>query len=165
MKKLIIAMLICSCTVGAYAQTSIADTDKAERIRQEIGIDTTMPDFETKKIDEKVMGTRLANLLNYWEESYGQGTYARKISLVLSEQKEEFKNYAPEVKKIKLQKVSKAGNEILIVYKVWLNSNPSNIKQTEAVFHFTDGVSDSKTVNELFSYMSRYVQAREQMNN
>lgn len=57
------------------------------------------------------------------------------------------------------------GNEISVKYKIWLGENPKKIKQTFVSFHFIDGVSESKTVNEMFSYMSRYVQAREQLKN
>lgn len=33
--------------------------------REKIGIDMTVANFDTKKIDEKVMGTCLAGILNY----------------------------------------------------------------------------------------------------
>ena len=36
--------------------------------------------------------------------------------------------------------------------------------QADLMFHFWDGVSESKPVNEMFSYISRYVTAREQIN-
>lgn len=45
-----------------------------------------------------------------------------------------------------------------------VGENPKKIKKTFVSFHFTDGVSDNKTVNEMFSYMSRYVQTSEQLN-
>lgn len=66
---------------------------------------------------------------------------------------------------MKLLSVSKKENEIIIVYKVWPENNPAKVKQTDVSFHFREGVSDSKTTNDLFSTMSRYVQAREKINN
>lgn len=39
--------------------------------------------------------------------------------------------------------------------------NAANVKQIDIVFHFFDGLSDSDKVNEMFSYISHYVQARE----
>ena len=47
--------------------------------------------------------------------------------------------------------------------KVWPGKNTKDVKQEDLTIHLTDGVSESQTVNELFSYMSRYVQAREKM--
>lgn len=70
-----------------------------------------------------------------------------------------------EVKKQNLIKVEKVANEIIIIYRLWLNKNPKKIKQADVSFHFKDGVSESQTVNEMFSNMSRYVRAREQLNN
>ena len=68
------------------------------------------------------------------------------------------------MKKQKLIKVEKSANEITIIYRLWLNKNPKNIKQADVSFHFKDGVSESHTVNEMFSNMSRYVRARGELN-
>ena len=59
--------------------------------------------------------------------------------------------------------ISKTGNEITVAYKVTLDVKADDRKQTGLLFRFTDGVSDSEKINELFSYMSRYVSAREQI--
>ena len=48
--------------------------------------------------------------------------------------------------------------------KVWSDKNSKDVKQVDLTFHFNDGVSESQSTNELFSYMSRYVQAREKLN-
>ena len=63
----------------------------------------------------------------------------------------------PEGRSVALQSCSK------IKANEWLNKNPKNIKQTDVSFHFKDGISESQTVNEMFSNMSRYVLAREQL--
>lgn len=47
---------------------------------------------------------------------------------------------------------------------MWLDMNTRDVKQVDLTIHFIDGVSESQTANELFSYMSRYVQAREKLN-
>ena len=57
----------------------------------------------------------------------------------------------------------KTGNEITVAYKVTLDVKADDRKQTGLLFRFTDGVSDNEKVNELSSYMSRYVSAREQI--
>ena len=169
MKGMIITtlMLLLSATLSAQSHQPSdirpQPSDRMAAYREAIGLDMTVPDFSTKKIDAK-MGTRLANILRYFEENYSQGFYSRWITSVLREQNEEFEHVYPEVTKIKMESASKLGNEITVKYKIWLGDNPRKIKQTLIAFHFIDGVSESKTVNEMFSYMSRYVQAREQLN-
>ncbi len=166
MKKLLFISLMLVCTLCASAQLNVGvqtDSVRMAEYREQIGLDMSVPDFEVKKIDEAKMGARLANLLRYFEENYSQGSYSRWITSILREQNEDFKYVYPEVTKIKLESASKTGNEITVKYKIWLGENPKKIKQTLVTFHFTDGVSDNKTVNEMFSYMSRYVQARENL--
>ena len=158
--------MMLGCTVGAVAQVRAnVETDSARmaEYREQIGLDMSVPDFDVKKIDDAKMGTRLANILRYLEENYSQGSYSRWNTSVLREQNEKFENVYPEVTKIKMESVSKTGNEIAVKYKIWLGENPKQIKQTLISFHFVDGVSESKTTNEMFSYMSRYVQAKEQL--
>lgn len=166
MKRLFYILLLLICTLGASAQVRIgvqADSARMVEYREQIGLDMSVPDFQVKKIDEAKMGTRLANLLRFFEENYSQGSYSRWITSVLRQQNEDFKYVYPEVTKIKLESASKTSNEITVKYKIWPSENPKKIKQTLVTFHFVDGVSDNKTVNEMFSYMSRYVQAREQL--
>ena len=59
---------------------------------------------------------------------------------------------------------AKKGNELTVLMKVWPDKNTKDVKQVDLTFHLYDGVSESQTANELFSYMSRYVQAREKLN-
>ena len=72
----------------ASAQVRIgvqADSVRMAEYREQIGLDMSVPDFEVKKIDEAKMGTRLANLLRYFEENYSQSSYNRWITSVLRE--------------------------------------------------------------------------------
>ncbi len=48
--------------------------------------------------------------------------------------------------------------------KVWPDKNSKDVTQVDLTIHFNNGVSESQSTNELFSYMSRYVPAREQLN-
>ena len=48
--------------------------------------------------------------------------------------------------------------------KVWPGKNTKDVKQGNLTIHFSDGVSESQSTNELFTYMSRYVLAREKLN-
>ena len=76
-----------------------SDSVKTAEYRKNIALDYSMPDYSVTSIDEKKIGSRLANL-----------------------------------------------------------------KQVDILYHFKDGVSESNTVNEMFSHMSHYAQAREQLN-
>lgn len=121
----------------------------------------TVPDFETKKIDAKVMGNRLAGILNFLMENYQQSVYDRRLSQIASEQNEALENVYFQLNKMKFVNAVKKGNELTVLMRAELQKNAVNIKQTDIVFHFVDGVSESDKVNEMFSYISHYVQARE----
>lgn len=167
MRKLFFVILMLVCGLGASAQIKTGvqtDSARMAEYKEQTGLDMSVPDFEVKKIDDKKMGTRLANLLRFFEENYSQGSYSHWISSLLREQNEVFENVYPEVTKIKMERASKVGNEITVKYKIWLGENPRKIKQIVITFHFIDGVSESRIVNDMFSYMSRYVLAREQLN-
>ena len=158
-------MLIVS--MGMDAQIKVGyqtDSAKIAEYRERIGIDMSVPDFETKKIDAKVMGPRLAGILEYLLENYTQGTYSRQLALILGEQHEALQNKFFNIKKMKFVSATKKGNELTIHMKVWPEQNVRDVKQVDLTIHFIDGVSESQSANELFSYMSRYVQAREKMN-
>ena len=79
------------------------------------------------------------------------------------EQVEELKQAYFNIKKMKFVSATKKGNELSVLMKVWPDKNTRDVKQVDLTIHFNDGVSESQTANELFSYMSRYVQAREQL--
>lgn len=79
-------MLLLSATLSAQShQTSdlrLQPSDRMAAYREAIGLDMSVPDFSTKKIDAKVMGTRLAGILEYMLENCTQGTYSRLIALM-----------------------------------------------------------------------------------
>lgn len=160
MKKQILMLFLSVCTLCTYAQSTQTDSAKIEKYRKAIGLEMTIPDYSVKKIDDAKMGVRLANILRYFEESLTQGQYNRLLTIILGEQHEELQ-HSYSIKKVKLQSAIKKGDDIVVVYKIWPEQNDANVTQTDVVFHFLNGVSESKNVNELFSTMSHYVQARE----
>ena len=123
----------------------------------------SVPDFNTQKIDAKVMGKRLSGILDYLMENYQQGTYNRRLSSIAGEQNEALENGFFQIKKMKFLNAVKRGKELTIQMRIELQKNSANIKQADISFHFADGISESEKVNELFSYISHYVQAREQL--
>lgn len=156
-----ILMLMVSLTGFAQALSTQTDSMKRAELREKIGLDLTVPDFDTKKIDARVMGERLAGILAYLMENYHQTVYDRKLGLIASEQNEAMENVYFQLKKMKFVNAVKKGNELTIILRADLQKNPANVKQTDIILHFTDGISESDKINELFIYVSHYVQARE----
>ena len=148
----------------AFAHPVLAQTDslKWAELREKIGLDMTLPDFESKKIDAKVMGDRLVSILNFLMENYQQSVYDRRLSQIASEQNEALENVYFLLNKMKFVNAVKKGDDITILMRAELQNNSANVKQTDIKFHFSDGISESDKVNEMFSYISHYVQAREE---
>lgn len=100
------------------------------------------------------MGPRLAGILEYMLENYTQGTYSRLIALMIGEQVEELKQAYFNIKKMKFVSAKKKGDELTILMKVWPDKNTKDVKQADLAIHFSGGVSESQSANELFSYES-----------
>ena len=167
-RNLLILALLSVLPLGMSAQLWVgykSDSVRIAEYRQQIGLDYSMPDYSVTTIDEKKIGSRLANILRYYEEVNHQNMYSRKIATILAEQNEAFEYTSPEFIKQNLVKIEKSADDITIVYRLWLDKNPAKLKHVDILYHFKDGVSESNTVNEMFSHMSRYAQARERLDN
>lgn len=147
----------------SFAQTKQTDSIRLANYRAEIGLDLTVPDFDTKSIDAKVMGTRLAGLIDYLFENYKQLIYNRKLCKILKEQSQPLENVEFEIVKIQFEGAKKIGDEITLEFTVWPSKTIAKLKQSELIFHFKGGVSESQATNDLFCMMSHYVQQREQL--
>lgn len=157
MKRIVFVflMLFC-CASGLMAQTTEQPEDpKVAELRQQIGIDYSMPDFKTKKIDGAVIGTHLAGMLNLLQKYYNDGTYNWKLAAIVKEQKGMVTQVS--IDKMKVTEVSKKGDIITIIMNTRLSKNSEGIKTADITVAFDKGVSESQTVNSLFSYLSRYV--------
>lgn len=163
--KLALTSLLIIISTLSFAQGASVQTDsmKLTQYRTVIGLDLTVPDFNTKSIDANVMGTRLAGLLDYLFENYNQLIYNRKLCQILKEQNQTLEKLEFEIVKIQFDGAKKVGGEIILEFTVWPSKNTAKVKQAELVFLFKDGVSESPLTNELFSIMSRYVLQREQL--
>lgn len=159
----ILTTLLLMVSLMGAVQPIAAQSEAARRaeVKEKIGLDLSVPDFETKRIDAKVMGERLAGILAYLMENYHQTVYDRKLGLIASEQNEAMENVYFQIKKLKFINAVKKENEIKILLRADFQKNPVNIKQTDITFHFTNGLSESEQVNELFAYICHYVKARE----
>lgn len=98
-------------------------------------------------------------------ETFKQSTYERWLTTIIGEQNEKLGLTPIHINNLKLIKVSKHNNVLIIEYNAQLEKNWANIKKADFSFEFIDGVSNDSNVNELFSMMNRYVQRREELNN
>lgn len=145
------------CAFSTHAQTASQQEDpKVTELRQQIGIDYSMPDFKTKKIDGAVIGTHLAGMLNLLQKYYNDSTYNWKLAAIVKEQKGLVSQVS--VDKLKINEISKKGDVICVLMNCKLSKNTEGIKSADIELIFNKGVSESYTVNSLFSYLSRYVQ-------
>ena len=66
MKSILLSLLLLLGAASLSAQT-VAETDKQSlynaELRQQIGLDYSMPDYSVKKIEASVIGPRLAKIL------------------------------------------------------------------------------------------------------
>ena len=164
MKKQLLTLLILfigTTTTFSQLRTVGTDSERKTEYKKAIGLDTTIPDFDTNKIDAQLMGSRLANLLNYLLENYHQESYELQLVQILSKQNESLQHLYYKIKKMQFANASKQGDIIAITMNVWLDKNQADVNQTDLIFRFVDGASDDLTTNSLFSYMSRYVESRE----
>ena len=163
--KLALTVLLIILSTLLFAQGTSMQTDsmKLAQYRTEIGLNLTAPDFNAKSIDATVMGTRLASILDYLFENYKQLVYNRKLCKILKEQNQTLEKVEFDIVKIQFDGAKKINDEITLLFTVWLSKNTAKLKQTELVFCFKNGVSESQATNELFSMMSHYVQQREQL--
>ncbi len=155
MKKLLIIVLLMACAFGAQAQTVVQQEDpKVIELRQQIGIDYSMPDFKTKKIDGAVIGNHFAGMLNLLQKYYNDGTYNWKLAGIVKEQKGMVSQVS--IDKLKINEITKSGDTISIKINAKLSKNAEEIKNADIELVFLKGISDSQAVNSLFSYLSRY---------
>ena len=145
-------------SVSVSAQStwgSPSDDQYNAEVRQTLNLDYSMPDYHTGKIDPKVMGPRLALLLEELCSKYKESVNNSYLSTLQGQQIEGL-DYCT-IKEMKLEDVTKMGNTITIRFKTVLNKNPLNIKKSDLTVSFVDGVSDIKYVNSLFMTISKYL--------
>jgi hypothetical protein len=158
MKKILFTMfllLLGAATLSAQPAGQSKEDQKAMELRQQLNIDYSMPDFSVKKIDGNIIGTRLAQMLQRLQDKYTDDIYNQYLSKMVCEQNDSL--YYVTISDFKIKNISKTGDVIKIKSSVRLSKNPLGIKDTEIDLVFVSGVSDSKSVNDLFSLLSRYI--------
>lgn len=155
-KKLFLLTLLSVVSITISAQTSIQeDTPEIIELRNKIGIDYSMPDFNTSSLNGKVIGERLAKMLQLLQNRFDDYVFNQRISFIQCEQIENLL-YA-KVEKFKITKISKSGDVITVKAKTKMSPNSAKVKKAEITFVFNRGISDSQAINDLFSDLGRYI--------
>lgn len=162
MKRLILMSLLTMATSHAVAveisdnrSPSIVNDTRKDDVRKKIGLDYSMPDYQTSRIDEKVIGKRLVQILQCLSKNYKDYPYNGFLTRILSEQ-EPMLQYAF-IKKMKILGIRKSGNEITVRIKLNIKKNSTGITNPDIILSFVDGVSESTCTNDLFCYITRYI--------
>lgn len=154
--KSLMTSLLMLFTISISAQTRQQSEDaRTAELRVKLGIDYSMPDFSTSKIDGRVIGERLAKMLQQLQSRYDEYTLNQYVSLIQCEQIENL-NYAM-VEKFDITRISKVGDVITIESKTKLGNNAAKVKNGKLSLVFNKGVSESTSVNDLFKDLGRYI--------
>ena len=164
MKKFLFSLLFLLGTLSVFAQSQSSpspDDQKTMELRQQIGLDYSMPDYSVKKIDSSVIGPRLAKILTRLLDTYKQPLYNQYLAMIRSQIVEDPNLQYVHVDKLKLLNISKAGNTITIRFNTFTKDKNRGKLDYDLDFTFVDGLSDDKTVNDLFSNIGRYIKVEE----
>lgn len=131
------------------------DEDRKAEIRKTLALDYSMPDYSTSRVNPKVMGQRLADILNKFQVMSQSQTNLGSLSVIQANEIDEMIYCA--VKKVKLNIVVKQGNVITIIYDTELTENAKNMKKALLTFTFVDGLSEDATTNDFFTNVCRYI--------
>lgn len=118
MKHPIIISLLLLMSFNVMAQrvhpTVLTEEQKKQEVREMINLDYSVPDYNVQRPDAKVMGWRLAKILQSLEKNYTQPVYNQMLSQIRNTQMEELRvRYLP-IEKIKILNVQKQDSVITI---------------------------------------------------
>ena len=137
---------------------------KEEAWRKMIDIDNNVPDFKTKKIDQKVMGWKLAKMIDFIQKTYNQGSYNRTLSNIRYELTEDPRIRFSNIDKMELVSAEKEDSIISLKWKTFTKLNKKEKVYHNIIMTFVNGVSDSEAINNLFSDIARYIKPDEEEN-
>lgn len=167
--KTAIVLLLAVCasnlnaqTVYGSAQTWTGKETKEEIWRKKIDLDMSIPDFKTKKIDQEVMGWRLAKMIEFIQKTYTQASYNRHWSSIRYEKTDDPRIRFQNVDKLDFVSAEKKDSIITLKWKTFTTLDKKEKVYNEIVMTFVNSVSDSESINNLFSNISRYIRPDEE---
>jgi hypothetical protein len=129
-RQILMLLLMLCCVISMSAQTSsLGEEAEKEEIRQKIGIDYTVPDFNTSKINGNVIGVRLAKMLQKLDDRACDYGWSSSIINICCEQNEKLR-YAI-LEKFSIKNISKTDDVITIKANVKLQKNSVGIRNTD----------------------------------
>lgn len=126
-----------------------------EDLKEKIGLEYSMPDFNTTKIDSDVIGNRLSKILNYINSNSKDYSISSLLVIILCKEDPRFQ-YA-NIKKLTIKNIRKKGNAITITINLKIGKNHLGIQKKDIEMTFIDGLSDKTAENDLFLYASNYI--------
>lgn len=160
MKKFLAIILLGLSALTLQAQNNYQEDDRQiVWTRNRIGIDYSIPDFSTKRIDASIIGDHLADMLTLLRSQYKENAYYRRLISIMREQQDFL--VTPEIKKFVITEITKKGDVITVQTKYTLTKNEESIKTLDIPFVFDKGVSESYSVNSLFMALSKDIQELE----
>ncbi len=149
-------------TAHGVSSVRTGEETKEEKWRKQIDIDMSVPDFNTKKIDQKVMGWRLAKMIDFIQNSYMQASYNRTISTIRYEQTEDPRIRFSNTDKLEFVSAEKQDSIILIKWQTSTKLDKKEKVTHDIILRFVNGISDQESVNNLFRDISRYIRPDEE---
>ena len=157
MKQILFILLLSVGVLTTFAQNS-AELSKQEQYNQEVRskllMDYSIPDFSTSKLDPKIIGDSLSKMLRKLQDNSHDSYFNHKLSHIVCEQNPTLKYVT--IDKFSIKNISKSGHVMTIKANAMLDKVTAGVKTAEIVMSFDNGVSNSQTINELFSYLGRY---------
>ena len=143
--------------------TVVSKEAKNNKIRQQIGLDYSMPDFETSVIDSTVIGVRLAKILDSLKKSYKQSSCNRMLATIRREQVDDKRIRYLEIDKIEIDSISKKDSVISICITLLSITEKKERVHSEIQLTFVNGVSENQSVNNLFCELCRYMRKEDDL--
>jgi len=165
MKRTIIISLLLLTSFNVMAQrvrpTVLTEEQKRQEIQEKINLDYSVPDYNVKKPDVKVMGWRLARTLQFLERNYTQGVYNQMLSQIRNVQMDELQvRYLP-IEKIKILNIQKQDSVITIKINTHSKEKKNKV-DVDITLTFVNSVSDDDNANSLFGDIGRYIREDEE---
>ena len=152
------SLLFIALTVPAQVQSKDSQTEKW---RQKIDLDHTVPDYSTKKPDAKVMGWRLAKILQSLEHNYTQPIYSHYLTMILSHQMSDDGSLYMPIYKLKILNIQKQDSAITVRVKFFSKTKESGKVEQEVSQTFTNSVSEDDVINTLSSELGQHIREEE----
>ena len=156
--KYISLFILFSIALSAPAQAFAQNEDvRTEKWRQKIDLDYTVPDYSVKKPDAKVMGWRLAKILQSLEQNYTQPVYSHYLTMILSHQMNDDGSLYRPIYKLKILNIQKQDSVITVRIKLFSKTKEPGKVEQEIPLTFINSVSEDDVVNALFSELGQYI--------